>query len=52
MVSVPATKIYPACNLMFVGEMERWRKRKKSEMEREKERVIDRVAPGGSIYSM
>ena len=50
---MPATKTYPACNLVFVGEMERWRKReKKSEMEREKKRVIDRVAPGGSIYSM
>ena len=48
MVSVPATKTYPACNLVFVGEME---KKKKREMEREKERVIDRVAPAGSIYS-
>ena len=47
---MPATKTYPACNLVFVGEMEK--EREKSEMEREKKRVIDRVAPGGSIYSM
>ena len=39
MVSVPATKIYSACNLVFVGEMERERGKK----------VIDRVAPAGSI---
>ena len=39
MVSVPVTKTYPACNLVFVGEMER---EKNGEMEREKKRWRER----------